>query len=353
MRGTGKGDAMGGTAKRSAAKIIGFGEVLLRLAAPAPSLLLQESRMEASFCGAEANVMVALSGFGHQCLMITAVPDNPVGLAAVRTLNSFGVPVCGPRLADSRLGLFFLQPGAMVRPSVIVYDRAGSAFATVAADQYDWPGLLAGADWLFVSGITAALGDQALAALRAAIAAAREMGVKIAFDTNFRPSLWRGREALAADLLFQLSCEANLLFAGRRAIAMMTGGTFGNDDPADGFLAAANTMFAAAPRLTHVAATRRTVQSTDRQDIVGLVADRNGVSATPAIKLENIVDRVGTGDAFAAGVVHGLCHGMVRDEIAAFAAACSQWGHSVPGDFLRASLADIDAMTRGGGDVSR
>jgi 2-dehydro-3-deoxygluconokinase len=336
-----------------ATQVVGFGEVLLRLASAPPALLLQEMRLEATFCGAEANVLVALGGFGHRARLITALPDNPVGAAAIHTLGGFGVAVAGPRPAGTRLGLFFLQPGAMARPSAITYDRAGSAFATVAADGYDWPTILAGADWLFVSGITAALGDQALAALRAAIVAARGLGVKVAFDTNFRPALWRGREALAAEILFELSCQADLLFAGRRAIAMMAGGAFDQADPAEGFLAAANRMFEIAPAVQHVAATRRTVFSTDRQDLVGLLADRAGASASPTIALENIVDRVGTGDAFAAGIVHGLASGMDRAETVRFAAACAQWGHSVPGDFLRASLADIAGIMNGGSDVSR
>lgn len=344
---------MNATAAPKAARVVGFGEVLLRLASAPPALLLQDMRLEATFCGAEANVLVALGGFGHEARMITALPDNPLGAAAIRTLRSFGVAVAGPRPAGSRLGLFFLQPGAMTRPSAITYDRAGSAFATVAADAYDWPTILAGADWLFVSGITAALGEQALTALRAAIATARGLGVKVAFDTNFRPTLWHGREAMAAEVLFELSRQADLLFAGRRAIAMMVGGVFDQANPDEGFLAAANRMFECAPGLQHVAATRRTLYSTDRQDLVGLLADRAGVSTSPVMGLKNIVDRVGTGDAFAAGIVHGLATGLDRRGIACFAAACAQWAHSVPGDFLRASLADIALVMNGNVDVNR
>jgi len=334
-------------------RVVSFGEVLLRLAAPARELLLQHQRLEPSFCGAEANVAVALAGFGHDARLVTALPDNALGIAARQTLRGLGVTVAAQTVAGSRLGLFFLQPGAMTRPANVTYDRGGSAFATIDPGAYDWRAVLSGADWLFVSGITAALGDGALAALGDAIAAARAAGARIAFDTNFRPALWHGREAEAATILRELSCAADLLFAGRRAAGMMTGTSFSAGDPDDGFRAAAEAMFALSPRLKQMAATRRTVHSSDRQALAGLLADREGLSISRTIALENIVDRVGTGDAFAAGVVHGLIAGFGRDATIGFAATCAEWAHSVPGDFLRASVADIAAVAAGGGDVRR
>lgn len=344
---------MSAIAKPPTGRIVSFGEVLLRLAAPSGELLLQRMALEPSVCGAEANVAVALAGFGHDARLVTVLPDNPLGAAARHTLRGFGVTVAAKAVAGSRLGLFFLQPGAMTRPASVTYDRAGSAFAGFDPAGYDWPALLNGADWLFTGGITAALGDKALTALRDAIAAAQAAGVKIAFDTNFRPTLWQGREAEAASILRELSCEADLVFAGRRAVAMMTGGDYSGDVPAEGFHAAAQTLFALSPRIQHMAATRREVFSSDRQDITGLLADRKGLSVSRTISLANIVDRVGTGDSFAAGIVHGLVTGMDRDATITFAAACSEWAHSVPGDFLRASVGDIAALGAGCGDVRR
>ena len=344
---------MTASAAPSRGRIVCFGEVLLRLAAPDRELLFQNMALEPSICGAEANVAVALAGFGHDARMVTALPANPVGEAARRTLRGFGVDVVAEAVAGGRLGLFFLQPGAMTRPASVTYDRAHSAFATLDPARYDWAALLDGADWLFAGGITAALGDRALAALRDAMAAAREAGVKIAFDTNFRPTLWQGREAEAAATLRELSCGADLVFAGRRAVAMMAGGDYSGGDPAEGFHAAAQALFALSPQVQHMAATRREVFSSDRQNLTGLLADREGVSESRTIALENIVDRVGTGDAFAAGVVHGLVTGMGRDGAIAFAAGCAQWAHSVPGDFLRACEADITALGAGNGDVRR
>jgi 2-dehydro-3-deoxygluconokinase len=345
--------AHGGAVTGGQGCIVSFGEVLLRLAAPAGELLLQQMRLEPSIGGAEANVAVALAGFGHDARLVTALPDNALGTAAERILRGLGVTMRARNIGGGRMGIYFLQPGAMTRPASVTYDRAGSAFAGVDPAGYDWPALLDGAGWLFASGITAALGDNALAALRAAIAAAQAAGVKIAFDTNFRPSLWQGREGEAAKVLRELSCEADLLFAGRRAVAMMAGGDYSGGDPAKGFHAAAQAMFALSPRIRHMAATRREISSSDRQDITGLLADREGLSVSRSISLENIVDRVGTGDAFAAGIVHGLLTGMDRDAAIGFATACLEWAHSVPGDFLRATLADIAALGPGSADVRR
>lgn len=335
------------------ARIVCFGEVLLRLAAPSPEVLFQSMSLVPSFCGAEANVAVNLAGFGHQCRLVTSLPENSVGEAARRAITQFGVNVTDPAAGGGRMGLYYLEPGAMARPSRIIYDRAGSAFALADPACYDWDTLLGEAQWLFVSGITAALGVGPLAALRAAIAAARAAGVSIAFDTNYRPTLWRGREKEAAATLLELSREADLLFAGRRAVAMMGGGEYGHADPAEGFHAAAQTMFDLAPRLKFMAATRREIRSSDSQRITCLLSGRDDLFLSRPIELNRIIDRVGTGDAFAAGVLHGLVAGHHPKYTVEFAASCAQWAHSVPGDFLRASIADIDGIASGSGDVRR
>lgn len=333
--------------------IVSFGEILLRLAARPPALLLQDSALEATICGAEANVAVALSGFGHVARMISLVPENRLGEAARSELRRFGVETQGVMTGPGRMGLYFLTPGAMTRPAEIIYDRAGSSFANLDADGLDWQQMLAGADWLFVGGITAALGDGPLSALRSALACAQQLGVKIAFDCNYRPSLWQGREERAAETLRELSCQAQLLFAGRRAIAMILGEAFDTEDPDKGFHEAAGAMFAAAPALSFVAATRREIVSAESQRLTGLIADRQGLAVSPTLALDGIIDRIGTGDAFAAGVVHGLVSGHDLDQTIGFAAAAARWSHGVSGDFLRASVTDIESMQNGGGDVRR
>jgi 2-dehydro-3-deoxygluconokinase len=161
-----------------------------------------------------------------------------------------------------------------------------------------------------VGGITAALGEGPLAALRSAMATARERGVRIVFDCNFRPSLWQGREDQAKRTLRELSLAADVLLADPRVIGLMLDRTFADPDPATAFQNAAQAMFALAPALTHVAATHREVSSSDNQRLTGLLASRAAVASTAPVALAAIVDRIGTGDAFAAGIVHGLARGM-------------------------------------------
>lgn len=333
--------------------IVSFGEILLRLAARPPSLLLQEAQLDATICGAEANVAVALSGFGHATRMVSLVPDNRLGEAARSELRRFDVDTREVKNGYGRMGLYFLSPGAMTRPAEIIYDRAGSSFANLDPEAIDWQQLLAGADWLFLGGITAALGEGPLSALRSAIASAKRNDVNIAFDCNYRPSLWQGREQQAAKILRELSSEVKLLFGGRRAIGMMLDQHFDAEDANIGFHEAANAMFAAAPGLTHVAATRREIISADNQRLTGLIADRQGLGVSPTLALDGIVDRIGTGDAYAAGVVHGLVSSYDLDQTVSFATAAAQWSHGVSGDFLRASVSDISAMEIGTGDVRR
>lgn len=335
------------------ARIVCFGEILLRLASAPEQLLLQDNRLEATFCGAEANVGVALAGLGHDCAMASVLPDNALGKAATAELRHHGMDVASLVTGRGRMGLYFLSPGAMARSSRVTYDRQGSAFALYEQGHFDWPTLLQGADVLFVSGITPALGTEPDMALSDAIMTARDAGVKVAFDSNFRPALWHSREAEAAARLRELSELSDVVFAGRRAIGLMLGRTFDHPDGDTAFAEATGAMFDAAPNIRHIAATRRTIISSDHHQLTALLAAHDGISRSRTVDLHQIVDRVGTGDAFAAGIVHGLSQDLPGNEVAEFALACSQWAHSIKGDFLRASLTDIATLTESSGDVSR
>lgn len=333
-------------------KIVAFGEMLLRLAARSPGLMLQERFLETSFCGAELNVAVALAGFGHDTRFVTALPDNRLGAAARAEAQAFGIDAGAIQVGPGRMGTFYLTPGAMMRPSEILYDREGSAFARLDPGQFDWDAILAGQDWLFLSGITLALGDAPTMAFAQAVAAARRQGVRIAFDCNYRPALWRGREDQAPQVLLDASCQADLLFAGRRAVGLMLGRKFENPDPAQGFYEAAQAIFDKSDQISYMAGTRRTLLGSNHQRLVALLADRKALHVGEEADLNAIVDRVGTGDAFAAGIIHAF-EAMPPNACLAFATGCSQWAHSVSGDFLRAGLSDIEGMISGSQDVKR
>lgn len=335
------------------AKFLAFGELLMRIATPRENPGFEPKPLQSSFCGAEANIAAGLCGLGHSARFVSGVPDNPLGAAAANSLRAAGLDTSLKRPSDSRIGLLFLEPGASDRASRITYDRAGSAFALCDRSDFPWNDLLAGHDWLITSGITAALGTGPLAALREAIATARGMGLKVAFDCNFRPTLWRGRENEAASVLRELSLSSDLLLAGRRAIGLITGEDFDRGDDNQQFEAAAHKMFSLSPLIQHVAATRREVLSSDRHKMTALLADRIAIAVSNTADIEGIVDRVGTGDAFAAGVLHGLSSDYSLHDTADFALACSRWAHSVEGDFMRATLDDIEHLRMGQSDVRR
>jgi 2-dehydro-3-deoxygluconokinase len=320
--------------------VLCFGELLFRLAAPGRETLLQTPRLEVHFGGAEANVAIALAGFGHRVRMISTVPANALGAAARAELRRHGVEADGVRDGPGRMGLYFLQTGAMQRASEVLYDRAGSAFAEADAAGYDWPGLLHGVRWLHLSGVTPAVSataaDAALAAARAAVAA----GIPVSFDGNYRQSLWAARGVDARPVLRELMATASVLFADQRDVGLVLGADV------DDFDAAARAAFAAWPRLTHIAATQRDAGAVDRQALGASIATRQSRVTLAPRTLDGVVDRIGGGDAFAAGVLHGLFEARALDATLAFGHACACLKHSVPGDFIRFGADTVESLLR-------
>lgn len=330
-------------------RVVCFGELLLRLAAPGHQLLLQTPALEVHVGGAEANVGVSLAHFGHAVTMASVVADNPLGAAAVGELRRHGVDVGQVLRRPGRMGLYFSTAGAGPRPGEVIYDRADSAFATASHDSFHWPSVLRGAQWLHLSGISPALGEQAAAATLAAARAACEAGVKVSFDGNFRPRLWQRRGGDARAILKELFACAHIVFADHRDIAMVLGGEFAQTDAAARVDAAAAMAFAAFPRLHYMACTQRTTHSASRHALSAMLLGRDGTRAlAPARELSEIVDRIGGGDAFAAGVLHGLSEGHDGDWTVRFGLAAGCLKHAIPGDFSPAGLADVTAVLEEG-----
>jgi 2-dehydro-3-deoxygluconokinase len=326
---------------RADGKIVCFGELLIRLSAPGAELLLQTPRLEAAFGGAEANVAVGLARLGHDVRMLSYVPDNALGHAARDELARYGVDASAVHFAPGRMGLYFLTPGVGPRAAEIIYDRAHSAFAGFALDTIDWGAALAGAGWLHVSGVTAALGPKAAQSVLNAAKAARAAGVTVSFDCNYRAKLWEAWRGDGPKLLGEILAEADLVFGDHRDISLILGGTLAPGREA------ADAAFAAFPRLQRLAATQRTQHSASHHDIAASMFARDAQWSAPACSLTQIVDRIGAGDAFAAGLIHGLRRGK-GDETAlklGLAAGCLK--HVTPGDFGLAREADLDAVLAG------
>lgn len=331
--------------------IVCFGEVLLRLSAPAGQLLLQTPQLDTCIGGAEANVAVSLARFGHQVSMAGVLPGNALGQAARGQLRMHGVAVDGLQVQPGRMGLYFLTPGAVLRPSEIVYDRAGSAFALADPGSYDWPALLAGAAWLHVSGVSPAVGERAAQAVLDALHAARALGVRISFDGNYRASLWAERGSDGADVLRGLFAHADLAFAEQRDIALVLRQPALAEAGRTADAVAA--CFDAFPHLRRLAATQRAQASVDQHTLSATMHTRKGMLQAGRYAMHGIVDRIGGGDAFAAGLLHGLHSGWADGEALEFALAAAVAKHSIAGDFNLASVAQVEAVRSGRLDVRR
>ncbi|MES1971167.1 MAG: sugar kinase [Pseudomonadota bacterium] len=334
------------------AKLVAFGEIMLRLSPPGRELLLQTPRFDVWVAGAEANVASGLARLGHDVGMASVVPDNDLGRAAIAGLRANGVDCSGVKFGGDRMGLYFVTSGAGMRATNVVYDRAGSSFAEAPADAWDWDRLLAGADRLHLSGITPALGPGPASAAIAAAEAATARGVPVSFDGNYRARLWERWDSDPRAVLTQLVRHADIMFGNHRDIALLLGRDFGGDGE-DRRLASAEAAFAAFPKLQMIASTARHVEDADRHRLSARIDGRDDHAQTEEVLLAGIVDRIGAGDAFAVGVLHALRRGGDIAEAARTGLAVTALKHSLPGDASLFRQPDIDAYLAGGLDVRR
>lgn len=326
-------------------KIVCFGELLLRLGAPGRQALLQSPVLDVHIGGAEANVAVSLARFGHDARMVGLVADNALGEAALGELRRHRVDTRAVQRVAGRMGLYFLTTGAIQRPSEVLYDRADSAFARAGGGTHDWPALLSGADWLHVSGVTPALGQQAADGVRVAVDAARAAAVNVSFDGNFRPKLWQRWGGDATAILRELFACADIVFADYRDIGVVLGGEFPQEDVRERVRAAAAQAFAAFPQLRWMACTQRATLSVDHHSLGAMLLGSDGTEAlAPAESVTGIVDRIGGGDAFAAGVLHGLIGNMGAEASVRFGLAAACLKHTIPGDFNPVSVGEVEAL---------
>ena len=335
------------------AKFLAFGEIMLRLSPPGRELLLQTPRLDVWVAGAEANVATQLARLGHDVGFASRVPDNDLGRAAITTLRGHGVDVRHIQTGGERMGLYFVTSGAGMRATEVVYDRAWSAFAEAPADAWDWDAILAGVDRLHLSGITPALGPvPAESACRAAEAASAR-GIAVSFDGNWRGKLWARWDADPRGVLTRIVAHADLMFGNHRDVALLLGRDDFAGEGEDRRRAAAEAAFDAFPNLRTIASTARAVEHVDLNRLSARIDTRDGFAQTDEVVLAGIVDRIGGGDAFAAGVLHGLRTGQDSGGAARTGLALAALKHSLPGDAALFRQADVDAFLEGGLDVRR
>jgi 2-dehydro-3-deoxygluconokinase len=343
----------GGTnAGASTGPVVCFGEPLLRLTPPGAKLMVQTDQLDLVVGGAEANVAAALASLGHAVRFVGRVPANPLGQKARAALAAAGVDTGHLHAAAGRMGLYFLEAGAGSRPSAIVYDRAGSAFATAMAGDFDFTSALAGARLLHLSGITPALGPGGVALARAAAGAAQAANVPICFDGNYRAQLWESWDSDPQGILRDLVGQATIFIGNHRDVSLLLGTQFSGDG-ADRRREAADAAFATFPKLQIIASTARSLVTSAHHRLAARVDLRGAAHQTDEIDVTDIIDRIGTGDAFAAGVLDRWLGGGGARAMAETGLALAALKHSVPGDMCLIGRADLNAFSAGGGDVRR
>jgi 2-dehydro-3-deoxygluconokinase len=332
-------------------RVVTFGEVMLRLKAPGFERLFQSPVLEATFGGAEANVAVSLAHYGVPVSFVSAIPANNIGDACIAELRRYGIDTSRIRRQGDRLGVYFLEPGANQRPSKVTYDRAGSSIATAKRGDFDWNAILDGADWFHVSGVTPAISAGAADLALEAVQTARATGVTVSCDYNYRKNLWRwGKKA--PEVMRELARYVQVGIANEEdcqralGIEVPVDVEHGKLD-IDKYRTLAQGVLDTFPNLEKQVITLRVSHSADHNGWSAVLATRTSFLCSRSYEITDIVDRVGAGDSFAAGLIYGML--TYRDDARAleFATAASCLKHSILGDFNRVTVAEVEALVHG------
>ena len=332
--------------------VVTFGELMLRLGPPGFERLLQSPMLCATFGGGEANVAVSLAQFGLDSCYVTRLPSNALGDAAIRALRAEGVRTDRIARGGSRMGIYFTETGASQRASTVLYDRANSAISEISPDAVDWEAVMQGAAWFHVTGITPALGPKAAAATAASVSAAKRAGARVSVDLNYRKKLWK--QAQAQQTMRPLMRDVDVVIANEEDLQCVLGIDVEGADVTSGSLNVA-AYRAAAERVTRelgpqmVAITLRESLSASDNGWSAVLWDGKTLHESQRYAVR-LVDRIGGGDSFAGGLVYGLVTGRANDAALRFAVAASALKQTIPGDFNRVSVAEVDSMA--GGDAS-
>lgn len=316
--------------------VVLFGELLLRLDTPGHQRFAQASHLDATFTGGEANVGVALSQWGIRSRLASTVPAHDIGDACLNHFRRYGVETSHVLRGGERLGILFVENGASQRGSKVIYDRQHTSFRNLAPDELNWAEILADASWLHVTGTVPAFGPHLREILADALRVARGMSVPISFDCSYRSALWSENEA--AEVFPGIVRECDLLI--------------GSEDDAHRFLGVRSTGDACLREtlekydLHWVAFTTREVLPTGVNRYAAAVYNGDGVHRSPMHEM-TVVDRIGAGDAFAAGLIRGLLLNEPMQETVNFATAAAVLKHSIPGDFLLCRAEEVEQLAGG------
>ncbi len=331
-----------------------FGEIMLRLKPPEFLRFNQTNVMEATYGGGEANVAVSLANFGVDARFVTALPDNLIGDACLNSIRQYGVDTSHIVRQGERLGIYFLEAGAVQRPSKVIYDRANSAVSQVKPGDLDWEAAFDGADWFHWTGITPAISEAAAAVVKEALEVAKAKGLNISADLNYRKNLWKWGKT-AGEVMPELVEYIDVAVGNEEdadkvfGIAAPGADVEGGHVEADSYRYVGEKLMERFPNLSTVCITLRGSISASHNTWSGVLYDGSDMYVGPEYDITHIVDRVGGGDSFAAGMIYSMLSGNRPQEVVDFAVSASCLKHSIHGDPNMVSVAEVEHLMESGG----
>lgn len=334
-------------------KFLTFGEIMLRLKGPGMERLLTNHYLEATFGGGEANVAVSLANYGLDVGYLTVLPDNPITDACIRELRGFGVDTSRILKGNGRFGVYYVEGGANQLPSKVVYDRAYSAIAMAKPGDIDWDSAFDGVEWFHITGITPAISETAMQLSLESVKEAKKRGITVSCDLNYRKNLWK-YGVKAAEVMREMANYVDVAIANeedvQKSLEITTDVVVesGELDRAK-YKDLGDKVLAAYPNMKMIAITLRESHSADWNGWAACLNDGKTFYVSKKYEIRDIVDRVGGGDSFAGGLIYGLNTYADKAQALEFAVAASCLKHSIPGDFNRMTVADVEKLMGGDG----
>lgn len=336
-------------------KIVTFGEVMLRLTTPGYSRFGQQNQFDINFGGGEANVTVSLANYGLNAQFVSRLPQNDIADACIKELKGLGVNTNEIVRGGERMGIYFVEKGAVARASKVIYDRAYSSFSTINSTMIDWKEVLKDAVWFHWSGITPAASESAALACLEAIRVANELGVTVSCDLNYRAKMWKYGK-YATEVMPKLVAGTDIVMGNEEDAEMCLGIKPDNTDitkgeiDADAYIAVSEKIMKEFPRVKKVITTLRESISASHNNWSGIIWNGKELLKSKSYQISHIVDRVGGGDSFMGGLIYGLTQLDTDKEALEFAVAASALKHTVEGDYNRVMLDEVKKLM--GGDAS-
>lgn len=334
-----------------------FGEILMRLSTEGSKLLAQSDKLEIHYGGSEANVAVSLAKMGIYARMISRLPDHSITDHAISTFKQHGLDTRFIHRGSGRFGLYFLEQGSALRGSKVIYDRAESSFSKIQSTDFNWSEALSGSQWLHVSGISPAVSQSAADTTLEVIKVARSLGMKVSIDLNYRKNLWKfGKKP--ADIMPALVRHADVLLGDPATINLMLGEKIPVNDhyaTADDLLPAYEALKKSYPQLQYIGMTLREVKSANHHAVGGAIYHQGNMYGARPVDVSPIVERIGGGDAFMAGLIYGIIEQKPLDYTVNFATMASVLKITIPGDFSLFTRSEIEAYMNsdGSGKIQR